>query len=329
MSNPKVSIIMPVYGVEKYIENSIKSVLCQSYKNYEIILVDDESPDRSIVIAEETLRNTTVTYKIFHKKNGGQGSSRNYGLGHAEGDWLMFLDSDDILQPCALQNMIESTKLFPNCQIVFSNYLDVTIGNEFKPCEPYGEAILYNRVELQEAFMHRSRVVLAPGTLYEANWYRKCNLKFEETRFSEDILFVWDALLACENAIYIDKKLYNYLRHPQSVMTATKVDTLIKSYPFIKALEKKYVDSTKTSLLVKKFILPRWVFGILNTGTLLCSFKEYLCLCKELEGTKNFRRLLTYPSINIRIMSLIFLISKYCYYKLNKKRLKVKFRSRT
>lgn len=325
MKDPKISVIIPVYGVEKYIRNTIISVLNQTYSNYELILVDDETPDKSIDIAEKTLCSATVNYKILHKKNGGQGDTRNYGFSYATGDWILFLDSDDILQPCALQDLVNGMRLYPNCQIVFSNYQYVNIGNEFAPCEPFGKVIVYNHEQIQEAFLRRDKVVLAPGTLYNASWYRQKRLKFETNRFSEDILFVWNALLVCEEVVYVDKKLYNYLRHPQSVMTATKVSQLIKAYPFFKALEQRYQCCDKSSKLAKQFILPRWVFGVLNAGTQLCTFQEHTKLAMALEANKNFRKLLTYPSIKIKIMAFLFFISKRFYYVFNKKRLQIKF----
>ena len=96
MENKKISIVVPIYNVEKYLAECIESIQNQSYKNLEIILVDDESPDNSGKIAEKYASNDE-RIKVIHKKNGGLSDARNAGIEVATGDYLMFVDSDDLL----------------------------------------------------------------------------------------------------------------------------------------------------------------------------------------------------------------------------------------
>lgn len=105
----KISIVMPAYGVEKYIAKSIESVINQTYKNLELIIVDDESPDNSGKIAEEYAAKDE-RIKVIHKKNGGVASARNAALDIATGDYITFIDSDDyadVHQYETLYNMIK------------------------------------------------------------------------------------------------------------------------------------------------------------------------------------------------------------------------------
>jgi glycosyltransferase involved in cell wall biosynthesis len=102
--NPEISIIVPVYKVEKYLVECLNSILSQSFKDFELLLVDDGSPDRCPQICDEYgLKDPRVV--TFHKKNGGQASARNCGLDHAKGRYLMFVDSDDLLAEDALKHL--------------------------------------------------------------------------------------------------------------------------------------------------------------------------------------------------------------------------------
>ena len=94
-----VSIILPVYNVEEYITDCINSIKNQTFKNFEIIIVDDETKDKSIEIAESLLETTDIDYKIIHRKNGGLAAARNSGIRVAKGEYLVFVDSDDIINP--------------------------------------------------------------------------------------------------------------------------------------------------------------------------------------------------------------------------------------
>lgn len=105
MENPIVSIIIPVYKSEQYLENCINSILNQTYTNFEIILVNDGSPDRSGDICDKYAQ-IDSRIKSYHKKNGGATSARKYGVEKAHGKWILFSDSDDIMPNEAIENLI-------------------------------------------------------------------------------------------------------------------------------------------------------------------------------------------------------------------------------
>lgn len=107
--NPQISVIVPVFKVENYIEKCVDSLLSQIYDNLEIILVDDGSPDKCPEICDDlTLRNPKV--KTFHKTNGGLASARNYGVNKAKGEWIAFVDSDDYVEPTYISDMLALIK---------------------------------------------------------------------------------------------------------------------------------------------------------------------------------------------------------------------------
>lgn len=118
----KISIIIPVYNVEKYLEECIKSVLNQNYDNYEIILIDDGSTDNSGKICDEYAKKSKKV-KTFHKVNGGLSDARNYGIEKAEGDYIIFVDSDDYIQKDILNKMVNKLEK-EKCEILITRLVE-------------------------------------------------------------------------------------------------------------------------------------------------------------------------------------------------------------
>jgi glycosyltransferase involved in cell wall biosynthesis len=113
----RISIISPVYNVEKYIRESIESVIAQTFPNWELILIDDGSSDNSGKICDEyASQDTRIT--VIHKENGGVASARNLGMTHAKGEYVIFLDSDDLFKPNALRDLYDIAVRNTDCQII-------------------------------------------------------------------------------------------------------------------------------------------------------------------------------------------------------------------
>ncbi|HEF8786834.1 TPA: glycosyltransferase family 2 protein, partial [Providencia alcalifaciens] len=109
-SNPEISVIIPVYNVENYIEKCITSVKLQSFTDFECIIIDDGSPDNSIDIAKNLIHDDT-RFLIYSKKNAGLGPARNTGLDYANGKYIVFIDSDDYIEKDYLLDLITKIKL--------------------------------------------------------------------------------------------------------------------------------------------------------------------------------------------------------------------------
>lgn len=113
----KVSVIIPVYGVEKYIAATVQSVLDQTYTNFEILIIDDASPDKSVEICQKF---TDPRIKIIHQANRGLAGARNTGIRHAQGEYLAFLDGDDLWLPQKLEKQIAHLENSPAVGVSFS-----------------------------------------------------------------------------------------------------------------------------------------------------------------------------------------------------------------
>ena len=114
-----ISIIVPIYKAEVFLPRCIDSVIAQTYTNWDLLLVDDGSPDKSGKICEEYSRKD-ARIKVYHKQNGGVSSARNYGLDKARGEWVSFLDADDYILPSFLDNLINNNKGF---ELICSGYM--------------------------------------------------------------------------------------------------------------------------------------------------------------------------------------------------------------
>ena len=115
---PSVSIVMPFFNVEEYIEECLTSVLAQDFGDYEIILVDDASQDGSRAVAERFVAVDSRIRIVTHPKNGGLGAARNTGIRHARGDYILFVDSDDLMSgPESLSALMQSA-LKTGCKVV-------------------------------------------------------------------------------------------------------------------------------------------------------------------------------------------------------------------
>ena len=139
MNNIKVSVIVPLYNAEKFAKRCIESVLKQTFQNYELILVDDGSKDRTGEICDQYAEKES-RIKVIHKKNGGVSSARNTGLEIAEGEWVTFLDADDWIEPNFLKileycsdNSIDW--IFAHWRTVWDNGLPSEINNNIKESE--------------------------------------------------------------------------------------------------------------------------------------------------------------------------------------------------
>lgn len=312
---PLISIIMPVYMVENFIAKSIMSVIRQTYRNIELILVNDGTKDDSLKVAEKTLNFSSMYYTIINQENKGVGEARNTGINSSKGEWICFLDSDDLLSDNAIEHLIDAA-ISHNTDIVFSGINEITnIDEAIKKCDR-GTATRYSQPEIQERFLLRTRVILAPGTLYRKQFLDDNNIRFERMRWSEDQHFVWRTLFYLSGATFLDEPLYQYYRHSNSIMGRTEPDIICDSYEKIRQLETLYKDVSD----VGPFIVPRWVMGTLNATTLMMDFKLWRTLSKKIQLKASFRVLLYFPAAETKIMAFLGLAFPYMYYYLNRLR---------
>ena len=217
-----ISIIVPVYNVEKYLYNCLRSISQQTYNKFEVILVDDGSTDTSGNICDEYVKKDK-RFKVYHKKNGGVSSARNYGLDRIHGEWVYFCDADDILYENALATL----------RMNFDENVDSTMGGYIR-INVQGETIEENKkyenlhLSLEEvlADFYEPWFKMFNGyiwnRLFRKNIIEKHHLRFREDIFiKEDGLFLIQYLCRCNNGTYYNTKpIYKYIEHSSSAMNS-------------------------------------------------------------------------------------------------------------
>ncbi len=152
MDNPLVSVVLPIYNVETYLHRSVASVICQTYSNLEILLIDDGSPDNCPQMCDE-LAATDSRIHVIHKKNAGLGMARNTGIEHATGTYICFLDSDDYIAPDAIEKCIKCLTT-TNADVVQYGYYNVNrAGQIVRTHIPNPKKILYEGQEVLTDFL--------------------------------------------------------------------------------------------------------------------------------------------------------------------------------
>lgn len=233
-----VSVIVPVYNVEKYIDKCVSSILGQSYTNLEVILVDDGAtdscPDKCDAWALKDER-----IKVVHKKNGGLSDARNAGMSIAKGEYIAFVDSDDWLEQNFIQVLYEAILRnqcdVAECGVVFIGEDDVI--QRMRCCE--SNAVLANDEALK-------RLVLEDG-VYQTVWnklYRAALIKellFEKGKCHEDEFWTYQVFEKMNRMVILSDPLYFYLQRKQSIMgkgySLKRLDGLEARYGRMKALE--------------------------------------------------------------------------------------------
>lgn len=206
--HPKISVIVPVYKAEKYLHRCVDSILAQTFTDFELILVNDGSPDNSGAICDEYAQKD-CRVRVFHKENGGVSSARNLGLDNVRGEWVTFIDSDDYIHKDYLFSFnknIDADLIVGSFQVIGSD----ENWNGILQCEKYGRNILKQKLQ-DGAFppnYHGSW-----GKLFQTKIINDNNIRFDNKVFlSEDWLFTLNYFIYINSVQTIDKPYYYYER---------------------------------------------------------------------------------------------------------------------
>lgn len=236
---PKVSIIVPMYGVEKYIEKCIDSLLNQTLKEIEIILVDDGSPDRSGEIADEYAKKDR-RIKVVHQKNSGLGPARNSGISVATGEYVGFVDSDDWVK-CEMFMRLYKAAVKNNADIVVSGHCDISNGVVTKTKRhPLAGQTVYSSENIMEIrknlYGHKLNddvVEAFPMSVWIAIYRRELILKYDiqfNEILSEDIIYNLSAYKYAEVITFTGDTDYCYRKDDQTSITQTFSENKLYRY---------------------------------------------------------------------------------------------------
>ena len=211
-----ISIVIPVYGVEKKLERCLQSVAGQTYGQFEALLIDDGSPDGSGEICEAWSRKDP-RFRTYHKENGGLSDARNYGIERSRGEYLSFIDSDDTVEPGYLRYLLDLMGKAADCRISQANHR-VIRGDRAEPAYGGTEAVLTPR-EAAEAVLWHDRVdVSAWGKLYRRSVFEE--IRYPKGRLFEDTWVFAEVLAQTGSYVYGPEVQYNYEKSEGSITEA-------------------------------------------------------------------------------------------------------------
>lgn len=209
-----ISVIVPVYNVEKYLERCVKSIAAQTYKDLEILLIDDGSTDKSGEMCDD-FQQTDSRIKAFHKQNGGLSDARNYGIEHSAGEFISFVDSDDYID----EKMLETLHRLiteNDADLAVCSAMDVFEGKEVTQVKEIKEFNL-NKVESYKYMLRGDGIPSACNKLYKRQTVG--NVRFPVGKLYEDGFFTPQILKKVEKTAVTSKPMYYYFRRADSITT--------------------------------------------------------------------------------------------------------------
>ena len=272
MDNTKISVILPVYNVEKYLRQCLDTIIGQTLREIEILCVDDGSTDNSARILEEYAQKDQ-RIKIYTQKNAGAGAARNLGLRHASGKYLSFLDSDDFFEPDMLEEAYRQAERYEAEMVVFRSNQYLTEKDEYKetpwtlrkqelpPYAPFGHRQMTDNI-------FKVFVGWAWDKLFLKAFIDEKKITFQEQRTSNDLFFVFSAVATARKIAIVDRVLAHQRRDAKDSLSKTREKSWNCFYVALTALRERMKQEGLYNEVEKDFINYALHFSLWNLNTL-------------------------------------------------------------
>lgn len=294
-----ISVIVPIYNTEKYLHRCIVSILNQTFTDFELLLVNDGSTDKSGEICDEYAKKDSRIC-VFHKENGGVSSARNMGLLNAKGEWIAFCDSDDWLDDNFLNNLLYVAN--DKTDLVIGEMQYSYIGNNVKTDN--STVKLDKFIYLRKMFVSGFTSVF--NILYRREFIENINLKFEPIRYSEDFIFSVKAICLASQIEYAKDAVYHYDR--------TNENSALHNYPKDLYKDLLYCDNMMVNFFYGQGLLdklkPEIYWRVLrNKKELVLSVKLHNEFRQAIPDANDY--ILSCPVINVKIKIMMWLLSHH------------------
>lgn len=296
-----ISVIIPVYNVEKYIRKCLESIMNQTYKNIEIILVNDGSTDNSGSICDDwACKDSRI--KVIHKQNGGLSSARNEGLKSANGDFVTFIDSDDWVVTSYLEEMLLCQQKY-DADIVQCNR-----WFEDERCKKTEKVYVWNNIDAVNALWGEYYIPTVNSTCKLIRRMLFDNLRFTEGMIHEDEMIAHRLLYSINKMAFMDKAMYCVVRNPQSI---TRTAYSLKNLDILKAYEDRL--SFFRELKEDKIYARAFYLYIIEISRHIRKVKENIESEKEVikqlkqKYRKTFAKAMLSPKLSLRNKTSLFL----------------------
>lgn len=277
-----VSVIVPIYNVEQYLNKCVKSIINQTYHQLEIILVDDGSPDRCGEICEKFSREDT-RIQVLHKENGGLSDARNAGLEIATGKYVLFLDSDDYIKEDLIEKCVDAAEKNQSDMVVF----------DFLRIEECVEELISLDIEKSGVYTLKEEPRLLFGSpsagnkLFRRDLFVKTGIRFPMGKYYEDLGTIPKLLLLANRITYLKEAFYYYIIRQGSIMTAAKfeknyadrtemINGILDFYEAKKYYQTYYKELEYFTVLNGYFFPSREIILLDKKSPIIKKFKEYI-----------------------------------------------------
>ncbi len=251
---PKVSIIVPVYNVEKYLPKCLESIINQTFKDIEVICVNDGSTDSSPEILDSYAKKDS-RIKVFNKKNGGLFSARHEGMKYITGEFTIFVDSDDWISETLVEKCLSSVE---------NDEVDVVVFGAFSVREKKGKISCtrggYDFAKIPDIF-NRKNIFKSPPTawskMYRTDFIKENDIRFQEIKNGEDQLFFIHSMLCAKRIKVVRANLYYYIKSRAGAITAVNKKKSLSPIYNVYAIE-KLLDDLNIEEEYKIFIISKY-----------------------------------------------------------------------
>ena len=294
------SVIVPVYNMEEYLDRCLNSILGQSYRDFELILVDDGSADNCPKICD-SYAEQDARIKVIHKQNGGLVSARNTGIDAASGQYVLWVDADDWIEEETLQTIYSDAVLPHNPDAVIYGAQHVFDDGTAAELPCYAPSGFYERSKMESfilpnmIYYHEKRFCtglfnpMACNKMYKTSILRDCHCRDEHIRMGEDAAFVYEALYNSNSLVVINTVFYNYYKGNESSISSTYDEGRFRNNKRLNdyissRLEGKAPWLDEQINAFRAYLLFMAVFHEARCGNGFIASRDHLRL--EIEGTK-------------------------------------------
>lgn len=311
----KVSVVFPMYNVAPYVGDSVSSIANQTYKDFELVAVNDGSTDNTVEEFRRVVEKyPELKYKLIERANGGLSAARNTALNYATGEWVVFIDSDDVIHPQYLETLLDDAEKY-SAELALAIRKKVN-AETLHDYSEVGFGTPIEREKLMWLMLERSKFIPYCGCFFiKRDLLIKNNIRFnEKVKFSVDQAFMWQVVDSTTKITLNYSALYNYLDfRPGSIMTNSKIEQILTGLEHYENV----AHSLKNAPFSGDAIVNKWKMGVLHTTAYLLDYPQF----KEVRKKFHIKYIdcLKVPVAKTKVLSLVGIISERALYAICKK----------
>ena len=312
---PTVSVIIPFYNGEAFVTKAIENLKKQDFEDFEIILVNDGSTDNTAhELSKAVAQNPELNITVFNKENGGVSSARNQGIACAKGEWLCFVDDDDLISKRYLSLLYNTVS--QNKTKIALGYITKNQEELFSGTSP--EIKLFSKTRFLREFLYRGIKYSHCAAIFHKSLFEDGTQYPENSKYSEDVYLLWKLLSSCDTVPVVCHPIYYYYPNPSSAMNKKMTLDRVAAIELMKDLE-GIIQKNAPDFYpeYKRFAVARHYWSILwQAAGCFGKYKEFMDYIGNFDMKPQLKKLYTYPSKKITLTSKLFNLSPRLYYSL-------------